>query len=98
MLWIAAIVATPGSALFAQDTGGAPKMMAADARPQFEVAAIKPSQSHEAGGSFKVSPSGLVNITNFPVMVLLRFAYNVPSRQISGGPSWLESERFDMVG
>jgi uncharacterized protein (TIGR03435 family) len=98
MLWVVAIVATPGSALFAQDTSGTPKTMAADARPQFEVATIKPSQSREAGGSFKVNPSGLVNVANFPVMVLIQFSYNVPHRQISGGPSWLESERFDIVG
>ena len=98
MLWVVAIAAMPGSALFAQDPSPAPKMMAADARPQFEVAAIKRNQSSELGGEFKVSPSGLVNITNFPVMVLIQFAYDVPRRQISGGPSWLESERFDIVG
>jgi bla regulator protein blaR1 len=95
---ITAIVATRGSALFAQDTSGMPKAMAADARPQLEVATIKPSQSREAGGSLKVNPSGLVNLMNFPVMVLIQFSYNVPRRQISGGPSWLESERFDIVG
>lgn len=98
MLWVVAIAATPGRALFAQDTSGTPKMMAADAKPQFEVATIKPSQSREAGGSLKVNPSGLVNLTNFPVTVLIQFSYNVPRRQISGGPSWLESERFDIVG
>jgi uncharacterized protein (TIGR03435 family) len=98
MLWIVAIVVTQGSALFAQDTNGTPKMMAADARPRFEVATIKPSQSRDAGGSLKVNPSGLINLTNFPVMVVIQFSYNVPRHQISGGPSWLESERFDIVG
>ena len=53
-----------------------PKMMAADARPQFEVATIKPSQSRDAGGSLKVNPSGLVDLTNFPVMVLIQFSYS----------------------
>ena len=47
MLWFVVIVATPGSALFAQDTSGTPKIMAADARPQPEVATTKPSQSRE---------------------------------------------------
>lgn len=98
MLWVVAIVATPGSASFAQDTSGTPRKMAADARPQFEVATIKPSQSSETGGSLEVSPSGLVNLTNFPVTVLIQVSYDVPRRQISGGPSWLESERFDIVG
>lgn len=98
MSWIAVIVATPGSALLAQDTSATPKMMAADARPQFEVATIKPSQSREAGGTLRVSPSGLVNLTNFPVMMVIQFSHNVPRRQVSGGPPWLESERFDIVG
>jgi uncharacterized protein (TIGR03435 family) len=98
MLLVSAIAAMPGSPLFAQDPSPAPKMMAADARPQFEVATIKPSRSGEAGGTLRVSPSGLVNLTNFPVMLVIQFSYNVPRRQISGGPSWLESEKFDIVG
>jgi Protein of unknown function (DUF3738) len=99
-LWIIALVTTAGSALFAQDAirTRRPKTMAADAAPQFEVATIKPSQSRDAGGSFNVNPSGLVSVTSFPVMVLIRFSYNVTRRQISGGPSWLESDRFDIVG
>ena len=95
---IAAIVMTHVSALFAQDASETPKRMAADASPQFEVAAIKPGlQSRETGGTLRVSPGGLVNLTNFPVMTLIQFSYNVPRRQISGGPSWLESERFDVA-
>jgi uncharacterized protein (TIGR03435 family) len=93
-----AIVAMPGGALFAQEAGGTPRPMAADANPAFEVAAIKPTQSREAGGTFRVSPGGLFNATNFPVTVLIQFAYNVPRRQISGGPSWLETDKFDIVG
>jgi uncharacterized protein (TIGR03435 family) len=89
---------TPGSSLFAQDPNGTPKTIAADAAPQFEVATIKPSQSGAAGGSSIVNPSGLTNVVGFPVMVLIQFSYNVPRRQISGGPSWLESDRFDIVG
>jgi hypothetical protein len=75
-----------------------PKSMAADARPKFEVAAIKPSQSRDLSGSLNVNPSGPVNVTNFPVLVLIQFSYSVTRHEISGGPSWLESERFDIVG
>ncbi len=89
---------TLGSVLIAQETSAPPKMMRADARPAFEVATIKPSRSGELGGTLRVSPGGVVNLTNFPMMVLIQFASNVPRRQISGGPSWLESERFDVAG
>lgn len=100
ILWIIALVTTPVGALFAQDAIGTPppKMMAAAARPQFEVAAIKPSQSRDLSGSLNVNPSGLVNVTYFPVMVLIQFSYNVTRHEISGGPSWLQTERFDIVG
>src|SRR5665213_1185147 len=85
MLWVIAIVAASGSVLFAQDAVGTlpPKAMAADANPAFEVATIKASQFREAGGTFRVSPGGLFNATNFPMTVLIQFAYNVPRRQIS---------------
>jgi uncharacterized protein (TIGR03435 family) len=94
-IFLTAFAGTPSSA---QDTNSTPKNMAADARPHFEVATIKPSQSRETGGSIKVSPGGMVSLSNFPVIVVIQFAYNVPRRQVSGGPSWLESERFDIVG
>jgi uncharacterized protein (TIGR03435 family) len=99
-LRITALVTTPVSALLSQDAISTPplKSMAADARPQFEVAAIKPSQSRDLGGSLNVNPSGLVNVRNFPVMVLIQFSYSVTRHEISGGPSWLESERFDIMG
>jgi uncharacterized protein (TIGR03435 family) len=98
MLCVIVIVATPGRGLFAQDAIGPPKTMAADATPQFEVAAIKPSQSRDLSGSLNVNPSGLVNVTNFPVIVLIQFSYSVTRHEISSGPSWLESERFDIAG
>jgi uncharacterized protein (TIGR03435 family) len=99
LMWcVVAIVTMPGSELVAQDTSSTPKIMAADAMPQFEVATIKPSQSREAGGTLRVSPGGLVNLTNFPLITVIQFSNNVPRRQISGGPSWLESERSDIVG
>ena len=72
--------------------------MSANAAPQFEVAIIKPSQSLEPAGALNVSPGGQVSVMNFPVMVLLQFAYDVPRSLISGGPSWLDSDKFDIVG
>ncbi len=100
MLWVITMVVTSSSTVFAQDTIGSqpPKTKAADATPQFEIATIKPSQSLEPSGSLKVNPGGQVNVTNFPVMVLLQFAYDVPRPLISGGPSWIDSDKFDIVG
>jgi uncharacterized protein (TIGR03435 family) len=44
-----------------------------------------------------VNRSGLLNTTS-TLSDLLKFAYNLYPRQITGGPAWLESEKFDVTG
>ena len=74
----------------------APKMMAADADPVFEVATIKPSDPNRRRlfsiGSTEVSTVGTT------VNDLIVFAYGVHVRQISGAPAWVESDKFDITG
>jgi uncharacterized protein (TIGR03435 family) len=74
-----------------------PKMMPADARPEFEVATIKPSKPEERF-SLLVNRSGIMNTTATSLSDLIKFAYDVHPRQISGGASWMESEKFDVTG
>ena len=63
--------------------------------PSFEVAAIKPSR---AGGNLESinTPPGRLQAKNASVESLLEQAYNLPQNQISGGPSWLYSDRYDI--
>jgi uncharacterized protein (TIGR03435 family) len=42
-------------------------------------------------------PGGRVNGTNVTAAALIRFAYGLPDFQVSGGPEWLASDRFDVV-
>jgi uncharacterized protein (TIGR03435 family) len=74
-----------------------PKVMAADANPSFEVATIKPSKS-DGRFSILVNRSGLLTTTDTSVTDLIKFAYDLHPRQIAGGPSWLESEKYDLTG
>ena len=37
------------------------------------------------------------NVTNLPLRLLITQAYRVSGYQLVGGPSWLDSERFDIV-
>ena len=37
------------------------------------------------------------NVTNLPLRMLITQAYRVSGYQLVGGPSWLDSERFDIV-
>jgi len=64
--------------------------------PAFEVAALRPSTSGNAGWRLQPQQGGRLTGTNVPAAALIRFAYNLPDFQISGGPGWLASDRFDV--
>src|SRR6185295_19423815 len=97
-LWVIALTAWPGSALFGQVVIAPerPERMAADTVPVFEVATIKIS-SPEAGGRRFFVNGREFHTLNTSVIDLVGFAYGVDARQITGGPAWLESEKYDVV-
>jgi uncharacterized protein (TIGR03435 family) len=74
------------------------KPMAADAKPTFEVATIKPSNPDTPGQSILVGRGGsnLFTTTNTTVSDLITFAYGIHVRQVTGGPGWLETEKYDL--
>jgi len=90
--------ATPTTAWTIPEPTPPPKPMAADAKPTFEVATIKPSQPDAQGRSILVGRGGtnLFTTTNTPLSDLINFAYGVHARQVVGAPSWVESERYDI--
>jgi uncharacterized protein (TIGR03435 family) len=71
--------------------------MPKDALPVFEVATIKPSQPGAQGRGLTMRGRNVVTF-NTPVSFLMSFAYGMHPQQIVGGPSWLESENFDIAG
>ena len=75
----------------------APKTMAADASLAFEVATIKPSMPGQQGRGITMRGREVLTI-NTPLGYLIEFAYGLNSRQIIGGPPWMQSENFDIVG
>src|SRR5277367_1597314 len=75
-------------------TGGRAQDRAA--APVFEVAAIKPHNPADAGGGVSFQ-HGRLNISNTSLRVLVMSAYGVEDFQISGGPSWMNTERFDVL-
>ena len=74
-----------------------PKPMAADAPAVFEVATIKPSNPNTPGKLFTVKGRQVITI-NTSLSDLITFAYDLHARQITGGPSWAGSEKFDITG
>lgn len=63
--------------------------------PTFEVASIKPNKS----GTRMIqigNREGRFTAVNVTAKMLIEFAYNIKDSQLSGGPSWLDSDRFDI--
>jgi|SRR5579864_1018642 len=77
------------------------KPIRAQPQPDFkyDVASIKLSKPRTGDGPFLVgmreTPDGLV-ATNAPLLFLVQSAYGVNPYQISGAPSWLNSEMYDV--
>lgn len=63
----------------------------------FEVASIKPASPDEDGMMMRFLPGGGLNIKNLTLKGMIAFAWRVESFQISGGPSWFDIARFDIV-
>src|SRR5579863_6604884 len=65
--------------------------------PQFEVASIKPAAPDQRGMFIRPGPGGGVSINNMTLKEMIVLAYRVQPFQISGGPPWLDSIRYDIV-
>ena len=74
-----------------------PKPMAADANPEFEVATIKPSDPDRQGRGFRVNNRQFSTI-NTTLSNLITFAYGIHAKQITGGPGWIDTEKYDLTG
>jgi uncharacterized protein (TIGR03435 family) len=65
--------------------------------PIFDVASIKRNTSDEpVGGSISPPAGGRFQANNVTLRTLIRTAYDVENFQISGGPRWLDSDKFDV--
>ena len=63
----------------------------------FEIASIKPAQPGVQGGIVHQMPGNQTyEVINMPLRVIMTVAYSVTDRQISGGPEWMNSDRWDI--
>jgi uncharacterized protein (TIGR03435 family) len=78
-----------------------PRAQTPTASPAFEVASIRQNRDGSVPQKFDWQHGGRVTVTAYPLFQLIRIAYNSNSiqteGQIVGGPSWLKSDRFDLV-
>jgi uncharacterized protein (TIGR03435 family) len=63
--------------------------------PSFEAAAIKRANPEHKGSGISVDKAR-IKIINAPLKFMVWFAWDVKEFQVSGGPSWVDNERFDI--
>ena len=73
----------------------AARAQAGQSRPAFEVASVKPGDPKDPDFGVMVH-NGRFTATNATLKQLIAFAYDVRSNQISGGPKWLDSDKFSI--
>jgi uncharacterized protein (TIGR03435 family) len=64
--------------------------------PSFEVTSIRPNNSPDTRVLFNMQTPGRFSATNVTVRRLIEVAYLIKDFQLSGGPSWIGSARFDI--
>lgn len=73
------------------------KPMAADAHMACEVATVKPTKPGTQGKGITMRGPRTLITFNTSLNDLISFAYGVHLRQITGAPSWFESEFYDLT-
>jgi uncharacterized protein (TIGR03435 family) len=63
--------------------------------PAFEVASIKPNRSGDMGAGIQFAPGRFI-MNGATVRMLISVAYDVRDFQISGGPGWVASDKYDI--
>lgn len=88
--------ATPQTAWAIPEPPPPPKPMDPAADPGIEVATVKPSPADARGRLYTVRGTQVMAI-NVTVLNVITFAYDVHERQVSGGPAWMSTDRFEIV-
>jgi uncharacterized protein (TIGR03435 family) len=66
------------------------------AGPAFDVASVKPNKTGDQNSRVGMSPNGRFMATNITLKQLITNAYNLRGFQVTGGPDWLDVDRFDI--
>ncbi|HWC99257.1 MAG TPA: TIGR03435 family protein [Candidatus Sulfopaludibacter sp.] len=80
-----------GVAVHAQQEGAAKEPLV------FDVASVKPTPPDERRGIVHQPPGGQsYEVIGAPLRLIMTVAYTVTDRQISGGPDWLNNDRWSI--
>jgi uncharacterized protein (TIGR03435 family) len=63
----------------------------------FGVASIKPNRSGELNSGFRRFVGGALDAKNITLKMLISFAYDLPEDRILHAPSWVDSDKYDIL-
>jgi uncharacterized protein (TIGR03435 family) len=63
---------------------------------EFDVATVKANAANDNRFMIRPLPGGGLTITGVPLRMLIMEAYDVRTFQVSGGPGWISTERWDI--
>src|SRR4030095_9765595 len=77
--------------------GSIPASLRLQSLPSFEVATIKPTPPDFRARYLTMQGAHQFVAKGYTVRFLVSAAYNLPPRAISGGPDWIDYERYDIL-
>jgi bla regulator protein BlaR1 len=95
---ISAVVAAIATPLFVGLLSAVPVAAAPDVDPtlRFAVASVRSNNVKDARPMVFFQPGGRLQVVNTDLKTLIGDAYGVTKARLSGGPDWIESDRFDI--
>ena len=67
-------------------------------RKEFDVVSVKPSAPDDHNSfMFQNLPGGSIRLVGVPLRMIIMQAYGVGSFQITGGPDWIRTDRWDIL-
>jgi len=88
--------ATPQTAWTIPEPTPPPKPMDPAADPGIEVATVKLSPPDARGRGIGIRGETMT-VTNYTLINAITFAYDLHEQQVSGGPAWKATDRFEIV-
>jgi len=97
VLWLSITAHSLAAHAWAQSGPLSTRSSTAGDKPSFEVASIKPNHSGSARSIFSFPPgSTRFTATNLTTKDFIQFAYYLQEYQLSKGPNWIYSTRYDI--
>src|SRR5579872_156558 len=64
---------------------------------QFEVASVKPNKLDDRIVTINIGPGARFAVRGYTLVLLMQQAYGVMGWNVTGGPAWIHSDRWDIA-